>query len=243
MPYLFLGLVVLVVLLLAGRVIVSANPKTLATLVRRTAGVFLLLAGGFLLVTGRWMLAVPVAIFGFGLLTGRRVPLPGFGGIGGAGLGRGRPTPGRTSSVRTVFLDMALDHDTGEMNGRILAGQYDGRLLTDLSYSELTALRDECRSDPQSLALLETYLDRVHPDWRAEWHDEETETGRQERARDGGPMTREEARAILGVGVGADADEIRAAHRGLMKRFHPDQGGSDYLAAKINEAKDTLLGD
>lgn len=237
MPYLFFGLVALVIVLLAARAFVSANPKTLATIIRRTGGALALALAGLFLVTGRWFLALPVGIFGLGLLTGRSFGFPGMG----AGAARRPKSPGRTSSVRTVFLDMVLDHDSGRMNGRVLAGEHDGRLLTDMNYEQLMELREECRSDPQSLALLETYLDRTHPDWRTHWHDEETETYHQERKREGGPMTREEARAVLGVSPGASDEEIRAAHRALMKRFHPDRGGSDYLAAKINEAKDILL--
>lgn len=242
MPFLFFGLVALVILLLAARAFVAANPATLAEVIRKTGGALALVAAAFLLVTGRWFLAVPVGAFGIGLLTGRSFGFSGgLSGMGGAS--RRRKSPGRTSSVRTVFLDMALDHDTGRMNGRVLAGRHDGSLLSDMSYPELMELRDECRSDPQSLALMETYLDRTHPDWRADWHDEETEAGKRERQREGGPMTREEARAVLGVEMGATDQEIRAAHRQLMKRFHPDQGGSDYLAAKINEAKERLLGE
>lgn len=242
MPYLFFGLIALIILLLAARAFIAANPAALATIIRRTFGALALVFAALLFVTGRWIFAVPVGLFGFGLLTGRRLGVAGFRNVGGlGGLGRSKKTAGRTSSVRTVFLDMMLDHDTGLMNGRVLAGQFDGSLLSDLSYLDLMTLRDECRSDAQSLALLETYLDRIHPDWRAEWHDEETETSRNERAQMGGPMTRDEARAILGLEVGASERDIRQAHRQLMKRFHPDHGGSDYLAAKINEAKDILM--
>ncbi|HUR42475.1 MAG TPA: DnaJ domain-containing protein [Aestuariivirga sp.] len=56
-------------------------------------------------------------------------------------------------------------------------------------------------------------------------------------------MTREEAYAVLGLRPGASLDDIRAAHRRLMKDFHPDKGGSDYLAVKINQAKDLLFQD
>ena len=54
-------------------------------------------------------------------------------------------------------------------------------------------------------------------------------------------MSQEEAYQILGLQPGAKSEEIIRAHRTLMKRIHPDQGGTNYLAARVNEAKDTLL--
>ena len=133
------------------------------------------------------------------------------------------PTPGQTSEVETAFLRMQLDHDTGEMDGTVLRGRFEGAGLRGLGLSELLELMNECQSDRQSVAVLSAYLDRFHAGWRE----------RQDRAP--GPssdgMNEDEARA-----------EIVQAHRRLMQRLHPDRGGSDYLAAKLNAAKDLLLG-
>ncbi|MCA3279386.1 MAG: molecular chaperone DnaJ [Roseomonas sp.] len=143
------------------------------------------------------------------------------------------PQTGAANSVETAFLIMTLDHDSGRMSGSVKAGRFAGRDLASLDLTELLALLEECRAaDPDSVALLEAWLDRAHPDWRAEPEAE---------ARSG-PMTRAEALEILGLGDGTDEDAIRAAHRRLMKTAHPDQGGSAWLAARINAARDLLLG-
>ena len=144
------------------------------------------------------------------------------------------PTPGQTSEVETEFLSMRLDHDTGEMDGTVLQGRYEGRTLRELGLPELLELLDECRGDRQSMAVLEAYLDRVHEDWRGH--------RRPPPGRSPDGMSEDEARAVLGVGPDATREEIVQAHRRLMQRLHPDRGGSDYLAAKLNAAKDLLLG-
>lgn len=154
-----------------------------------------------------------------------------WGSSGGAGP--------NTSSVRSAALEMQLNHETGEMNGVVLAGQFEGSMLDDMSRENLLTLLDEVRQDGESLALLDAYLDRRFPAWR---EDTEFDAGAGQTGSSGsGPMSEEEAYEVLGLSSGASADDIRKAHRRLMKRAHPDSGGSTFLAAKINEAKDVLL--
>ncbi len=153
----------------------------------------------------------------------------------------GPRSPGRTSRVRSALLEMELDHDTGEMDGSVLVGTFAGRRLNALDQTDLLRLLTECHaSDPDGVRLLEAYLDRRYPDWRAAGRDDEqTHPGTRPSS---GAMTQEEARQILGLQPGAGPDEVRQAHRTLMKKLHPDQGGSTYLAARVNLAKEVLLG-
>lgn len=152
------------------------------------------------------------------------------------------PSSGQSSSVRTATLAMTLDHDSGGIDGEVLRGRFSGAQLSELSLSELLELLEDCsRNDPQSLAVLESYLDAAHgPDWREE---AASAAGQRSHHRDSsGNMTRARAFEVLGLEEGADEAAIREAHRRLMMVNHPDRGGSDYLAAQINEAKDVLLG-
>lgn len=154
--------------------------------------------------------------------------------------GRG-PRPGQSSQVRTRFVDMRLDHDSGELDGIVLVGAYEGRKLSSMSLQELRALLAEAAADADSMNVLAAYLDRHHGEsWRAR-DDRDPASDAGGGAATGDAMTRDEAWRILGLEPDASADEIRAAHRRLMKQLHPDHGGTDYLAAKINEAKDLLL--
>jgi len=163
------------------------------------------------------------------------------------------PTPGGTSEVQTRFVLMTLDHDSGEMDGTVREGAFAGRRLSEMALDDVIALyRAAAAADPNSAQVLQAYLERMHGDaWRA--RAEQAGPGAGQGAGQGGhgaaggagsgPMTMAEARAILGVGDTATPEEIKQAHRRLMKQFHPDHGGSDYLAARINEAKEVLLGD
>jgi hypothetical protein len=149
------------------------------------------------------------------------------------------PARGQRSDVETAWLRMALDHDTGAMDGTVLQGRWKGQRLSEMSVDSLLELLAECRvTDPDGAQLIEAYLERARPDWR--------ETAGASRTRPdssaSGAMTRDEAYRILGLEPGADEAAIREAHRRLMMKMHPDTGGSDYLAAKINQAKDLLLG-
>jgi hypothetical protein len=132
---------------------------------------------------------------------------------------------------------MRLDHDSGALSGRIVAGPYAGRSLEEFDLDQLLAIPSGF--DAESVALLESYLDRRFPTWRE--HAQGNTARGQRRPAPSGKMTDEEAYQILGLQPGAGRDEIGRAHRGLMKKLHPDQGGSTYLASRVNEAKDTLL--
>jgi DnaJ domain len=177
------------------------------------------------------------------LIFGPRLGLPiGVWDITTGAFGPKRKTPGQKSGVRTDALEMVLDHDSGQVEGRCLKGRFTGKALSALSRHELLQLLEELRvTDAKGALLMEAYLDRRAPGWRdlRSGHSDREEP-RQSRGRHG-DMTTNDAYAVLGLKRGAKEAEIRAAHRRLMMKFHPDQGGSTYLAARINEAKEILL--
>ncbi len=237
MQFLIAGLLLLLLLLLyAGRV-ARMDPKAGARAIRKGGGYGLLGLAIGLGLAGRIGMAIPLALTG-GWLLGWRLPFLG-GGQTGPAPGNARPSGGQTSTVRADFVEMTLDHDTGNMDGEVLDGQFAGRSLSSMETSELLALlRETLSHDAQSAKLVEAYLDRVAPDWRDQPGARASQTSD---AAASGPMTVAEAYRILGLWPGAKPEDIRRAHREMMKKFHPDQGGSTYLAMKINEAKDTLL--
>lgn len=196
-----------------------------------------------LALTGRLHVLFALAAFLFPLLR-RLLPSLLIGRMGRAGSGSAHASTGNQSRVTSDILEMSLDHDSGTMNGTILKGPMAGRELADLGESEFLALLRYCREqDEDSARLLETYLDRRFGDsWRAD--DEADAEGREggDAASTGGPLTESEALDILGLAPGASREEIIQAHRRMMQKVHPDRGGSNYLAARINEAKACLLG-
>ena len=233
MQPLLLGLIVLFLLLLTGRGFARANPAIMARYMRVGTGSLVLAGAALLTLRGMVSYALPLAMLGSWLIWGSGGPRwTGFPG-------GGRASPGRSSRITTDHLEMVLDHDSGAMQGRVLKGMFANRNLESLKPVEVALLWQDCRfTDPQSSQLLESYLDRLHPTWRED-------VARGEQRMSGGPdgrMPLSEAWAILGLEPGADDEAIRRAHRELMLKMHPDRGGSTYLAAKINEAKDVLLG-
>ncbi len=228
MLYVLLGFVALVVALVAARFYANANPQVLARQLRILGGVAAFAIALVFALRGSLGYAAPLAAFGFWLL---------FGGGGTGWGGATRPSVGQASRIETEFLEVALEHDTGRISGRVLKGQFAGRALEDLTPLETALLWQDCRfADPQSAQVLEAYLDRAHPSWREDM----ARTGGNDASHTG--MSRAQALDILGLSEGASDDDIRRAHRDLMLKMHPDRGGSTFIAAKINEAKDVLLG-
>ncbi len=219
MQYLLLGLAALLLFLLAARVYTVANPQVLARQLRIGAGVAALAGAGFLVFRGMVGYAMSLAALGSWLLWG------GGGASWGGFPGRAQKSPGQTSRVVTEHLEVELDHDTGDIGGRVLKGSFAGRQLEELTPLEMAHLWQDCRfADPQSAQILEAYLDRAHPTWREDLARTEGEHA----AGPEGRMTREQALEILGLEPGATEDDIRRAHRELMMKLHPDRGGSTY---------------
>ncbi len=232
MVFFLAGCALLILLLLAGKALVGVNPRKLADGFRKVGGVALFAVAGFLALRGAFPIAIPIAAFALNLVAGRSVG--GFGGYDSA-----PKSQGQTSHVETERLEMELDHDTGYMDGKCLQGRFAGRMLSSLSEEEAIDLYNAFAADRlKEASLMEAYLDWRVPGWQGK-AENRAETGGG--GFFGGRMSPEEARAVLEVGPDATEAEIRQAHRGLMQKMHPDRGGSNYLAARINEAKDVLL--
>ncbi len=204
------------------------TPAAKSAAVLMTAGPLVLMAVGALLTFfKRGMIGMPMAFLGLSWWRRTRSTRPAnYAG-------------GQKSTVRSADLEMELDHDTGDIDGKVLTGSLKGRLLSSLNEEDLLAFHQEISSDGDSVALLVSFLDRYHPNWR------ESVDPDSFRKQDTGSkfenMSRQEAYQILGVEPGASQEEIYQAWRQLIKGVHPDHGGSAFLTAKINAAKDVLL--
>jgi hypothetical protein len=237
MPTLIAGAVAVIVLYSLLQTFRAANPVVLARAIKIGGGVIALAGAAFTGIKGELAVAIPLGIFGAGLLGWSPFGASGFGNFGGMFGSGSKRSPGQASQVRSQFLEMRLDHDSGQLGGRIVAGPHAGHSLDEYDLSQLAAMMTGF--DAESVALLESYLDRRFPAWR---QDAQADAARGQRGpAASGKMTDEEAYQILGLQPGATSVEIGRAHRALMKKLHPDQGGSTYLAARVNEAKDTLL--
>ena len=229
---LVIGLILLFLIVQAIKQFGRMDAATAARIVRHGGGVLGMIGALLLLLRGRIGLAATVA--------GMMANFAGWRTTGGASsafrnVGAGA-RPGRASTARSAMVEMRLDHDTGAMTGTILAGAYAGRAIETLSRPELIALRQElARDDPDGVSLLEAYLDRRFAGWR------EADQGQRQGRGSSGAMSRREAFEVLGLAEGSTAADIIRAHRTLMKKFHPDHGGSTTLAARVNQAKDVLM--
>ncbi|MFV2056418.1 MAG: molecular chaperone DnaJ [Thiohalomonadales bacterium] len=239
----FVVLIAIVLLFLIFKTFSRSSPqfaKKLLSQLAIGAGIVLFI---FLLATGRlhWLFALVAATLPF---LRRLLPLLRFLPMASQFFRQRQtksteqPSTGQQSSVESNYLRMSLDHDTGNMDGEILAGSRQGQRLSALNLQELLELYQEFSTDDDSQALLHSYLDRHHPDWitQAESYQKTAHTTPST------DMSEAEARQILGVSDTAMEEEIVTSHRRLMQKVHPDHGGSAYLAAKINLAKDRLLG-
>lgn len=224
---------------------VHAKPAAVKSFLKRFLWVFSISALLYLTATGRLDWLVPL-LGGLAAMLFRSLPFlfrlaPAFHRFWVQHRAR-RPVTGTedVSTVETEFVRMKLDHDLGEISGEVLKGRFTGRTFNELDLGSLLMLREEVMGvDNDAVALIESYLDRIYPDaWRTAGSGE----GRQKRESGEDKMTREEALEILGLPSNSLPDEIIKAHRRLIQKLHPDRGGSDYLAQKINRAREVLLG-
>lgn len=147
---------------------------------------------------------------------------------------------GKTSQVQARFVRMSLNHDTGKIDGEVLEGEHQGQRLSELKLEQLIALLHTWKSqDEESARLLQAFIDNVYGERWREQHTGSAYEGSNQSAP--GAVSTEEAFQILGLEPDASKEEIIGSHRKLMQKLHPDRGGSNYLAAKINQAKDVLL--
>jgi hypothetical protein len=229
-------LAALLILFLAYQAIrfaANARPDALIRATKTLGGVLCFGAAGLLFIRGHTELALGLA--GAGLWLGGWAAAPKW-------IEKLRPRKGQTL-LRSAMVEIEFSSSAGAVNGRVLAGPYEGRELNDMSTQELQILHSACAvNDPEGLRHLEIYFDGRFPGWRQAGEGDANARGRDGRARSsGGPMTENEAYEVLGLQKGAARDDITRAHRTLMKKLHPDQGGTTALAARVNEAKEILM--
>ncbi len=237
MAYFILGIGLFFAMLLMANWYASADTKAVMKFLKW--GLIGLVAGAglFFLMTGRlaWaFMALPALLPWFLRLRVLVRTAKAFSRMAG-----GFQASNQTSDVETSTLRMSLDHDSGEMVGEVLNGPYAGSRIEEMTEHDLLQLLSACHeNDNDGARLLESFLDRHFPSWR---EGEQVGGGEKRSGQGSATMDRGEAYKVLGLEDGAGEDEIKDAHRRLIAGLHPDHGGSDYLAAKINQAKDILL--
>jgi DnaJ domain len=235
-PFL-IGLAICLVIWAAGRGVISIPPGSIARLARKSSVIACILIA--ILFGLRGHLEISALALGFAWWLNGTGGFPSlrfggrtFGGFGGS-------AAGAVSTLRTAMIEMRIDHATGSMRGTVLAGTFVGRELELMTRPELSALAGECaKLDAEGARLLQAYLDRRFAGRREDAYADADPGPARRRP---GAMTAEEAYEILGLTPGAPDEAVRRAYKDLMKRLHPDQGGSTYLAARVNQARDVLL--
>jgi hypothetical protein len=224
------GLATLILIWWVLKFFAGSDPKKLARVAKTFGGVAALGAAGLLTLRGRMDMAMVLGGVGAWLL--------GWSATGPGGIRF--PWGGTPAVAESPLLAVDLASDGAAKGGRVKAGSFAGRELDGLGAAEMTALmRELLARDPEGARLLQAYLHRRPPGWGedAQRHGDAGQGG----AARPGAMAQQEAYEILGLQPGAGEEAVREAHRTLMKRIHPDTGGTTGLAARVNEAKDVLL--
>ena len=221
MPYALLVVALFLVVVLVLPKLVHANPSSIATGARKTLAGSVFAMSAFFALRGLLPIAITLFIAAVAIYGAQR----GFGRTG-------KRSEGQKSTVKTSVLSMWLDHDTGHMDAEVLSGQFAGRHLSELALADLLIVLQDCvEANDQSSEIMMSYLNRMHPDWRE---------GAGVSSKSSDRMSRAEALEILGLEDGATQEQVRKAYRTMMKKHHPDNGGSAWFAARINEANRTL---
>jgi hypothetical protein len=235
MIYLIGGLLLFLLAISALKAFAAADPAMLARVIRQGGGGAALLAGAILLLRGRFDMALGLGGLGAWLL-----------GLRGGSLSRmfqasGGSKARKVSCVRSAMIEMELAHDSGKMRGTVLAGPNEGKSLDAMTRPQCEALYELCcADDPDGARLMEAYLDRRFAGWRSAAQNPR-DPGRGGTRRRTQTMSEDEAYEVLGLQKGASEEDVIRSHRVLMKKLHPDHGGSTNLAARVNEAKDVLM--
>ncbi len=235
MPRLILAIAIIAALVYITRRINRLPPKARKKAFVTLGLTLIALLVLFLTVTGRlhW---IGAALTGVLVLLRQLLPLiirfiPTWLSYRGSSIGS---KSSKTSTVESRFIRMNLDHETGKMSGEVLSGEFEQWELDEMERPQLESLLSFCsQNDLDSARLLESYLTQRFPDENFDNQKSYSESSSQ--------MQRAEALSILGLEGEPDSETIVNAHRHLMQKLHPDRGGNDYLAAKINQAKDILL--